>query len=64
MSEGTIFISSNVKEKEIIEYLLNCICSGMDTNQVMLFLALQGMVHQWKMDKVIYYINLIKGERK
>lgn len=54
-------IISNMDERKLIELSLNYYNSGYDYKLPLLFHAL---AHSWKVDKLIYYINVIEGESK
>lgn len=59
--EGTFKLESNVNERDLIETCLNYYHSGYDYKILLLFHAL---THSWKVDKLIYYINLIEEKKQ
>lgn len=56
---GILTISSNVKERDLLESCLNLYHAGYNyTFQ----LALHSLVHSWHYKKLMYYINLIEED--
>ncbi len=62
MNKETFIINTNdITERKLVENCLNYYHSGYDYKFLLLFYAL---AHQWKADKVIYYINLLKKKNE
>jgi len=57
-TQGTINLSSEVTEQQLIETCLNMASSGLQWNIVFLFHAL---AERWHERKFMYYWNLIKS---
>ncbi len=57
--KGEFTIESNVSERDLIENCLSYYHSGYDYHFILLFHAL---AHSWKVDKLIYYENLIHNK--
>ncbi len=55
--KGTIKLSSNVKERDLVEHCLNLSISGYESNVVLFIYALGK---SWHKDKFTYYNNLIE----
>jgi len=61
MTNKNFTISSNATEREILEYSFALWNSGYDYKIILLFHAL---LHNWKADKLIYYVDLIEEKKK
>lgn len=60
---GKLKIEIKVNEQDFIEGLLNAKYSGTDNNRIMVMLAFYGLGSGWKVDKLIYYLNLLEIKR-
>ena len=60
MIKTKLRIKANIPEKQFIESLLNQKYSGQDMQDILLIFSLYALVHSWKANKVIYYLNLLK----
>ena len=59
--EGKLKINIEVEERDCIEWILNSFASGWSKEQALLFLAIYAFGEAWKIDKFIYYNNLLEG---
>ena len=50
------------EENKFIESLLNMRSSGVNENYIFFVLTLFGLEHRWHIDKLIYYMKLLKLE--
>ena len=57
--KGKLTITSNIKEQELMESLLNQYYSGQDITTILVFHA---CANHWKYDKLIYYFKLFRWE--
>ena len=56
-----IVASSNVKEKDLIEYCLSLYHSGYNYTFI---LAFHSLINSWHIDKLNYYVKLAEGSPK
>ena len=61
MTKGKVTIKSYIPEQDLIEGLLNQYYSGEEITHILIFHAL---AHQWKVDKLLYYMKLFRWEEK
>ena len=59
-TKGTFELSSKLSEQDLIEICLNYYHSRYDYR---LFLFFHALAHQWHIDKLTYYINLIEEKK-
>lgn len=54
-----ISIQTNIEEQALMEILLNMKYSGTNKNHLMIILGMHALAKSWKVDKMIYYVNLL-----
>ncbi len=59
-----LIIKSKIKERDFIEGVLNMKYSGVSENYILLLVSFHAMDNRWKIDKLIYYLNLLEISQK